>query len=72
MIKCGGSKMHFCPNCGVKITNKVNFCPNCGQKLNSIVETTVSTTKSENESDNRAVVGEKKVQAAAAVATKRN
>ncbi|MBU7461857.1 MULTISPECIES: DNA phosphorothioation-dependent restriction protein DptF [Lactiplantibacillus] len=54
--------MHFCPNCGVKITNKVNFCPNCGQKLNSIVETTVSTTKSENESDNRAVVGEKKVQ----------
>ncbi|MGQ0477226.1 DNA phosphorothioation-dependent restriction protein DptF [Lactiplantibacillus plantarum] len=47
---------------GVKITNKVNFCPNCGQKLNSIVETTVSTTKSENESDNRAVVGEKKVQ----------
>ena len=24
----------FCPNCGVKITEKINFCGDCGQKLN--------------------------------------
>ncbi|MCG0733512.1 DNA phosphorothioation-dependent restriction protein DptF [Lactiplantibacillus plantarum] len=39
--------MHFCPNCGVKITNGVNFCPNCGQKL----RTGVQLKKRENEND---------------------
>ena len=26
--------INFCPNCGVKITEKINFCGDCGQKLN--------------------------------------
>ena len=26
--------INFCPNCGVKITEKINFCVDCGQKLN--------------------------------------
>jgi len=26
--------INFCPNCGVKITEKINFCGDCGHKLN--------------------------------------
>jgi hypothetical protein len=33
-IEKKNTDINFCPNCGVKITEKINFCGDCGQKLN--------------------------------------